>query len=57
MNQKKIVEVDTINLDHNMPKQIKDKEEETSRISIKKNPDKIPSSEVAKPHSASMKRE
>jgi hypothetical protein len=40
-----------------MPKQIKMKEEEMNRISIKKNPDKIPSPERVKPHSASLKRE
>jgi hypothetical protein len=40
-----------------MPKQIKAKEEEATRISIKKNSEKVISPERTKPHSASLKRE
>ncbi len=40
-----------------MPKQIKTREEETTRISIKKNIEKVASPEKLKPNSASLKRE
>jgi hypothetical protein len=40
-----------------MPKQIKIREEEANKISIKKNIEKVASPERVKPNSASLKRE